>query len=65
MIVQDNVVIGANATIVAGVILNAGYIIGAGSVVTTDIPQNEAWAGNPARFLMTVEEYNSRRESSE
>ena len=65
VIVQDKVVIGANATIVAGVILNAGCIIGAGSVVTTDIPQNEVWAGNPARFLMTAEEYNSRRESSE
>jgi acetyltransferase-like isoleucine patch superfamily enzyme len=55
-------VIGANATIVAGVVLNAGCIIGAGSVVTTDIPQNEVWAGNPAKFLMTTDEYNSRRE---
>ena len=64
MIVQDNVVIGANATIVAGVILNAVCIIGAGSVVT-NIPQNEVWAGNPARFLMTVGRIYSRRESSE
>ena len=26
-------------------------IIGAGSVVTKDIPANEVWAGNPAKFI--------------
>lgn len=26
-------------------------IVGAGSIVTKDIPANEVWAGNPARFI--------------
>lgn len=27
-------------------------IVGAGSIVTKDIPANEVWAGNPARFII-------------
>ena len=26
-------------------------VIGAGSVVLSDVPENEIWAGNPARFI--------------
>ena len=54
--------IGANATIVAGVMLQTGCVIAAGSVVTTDIPSQQVWAGNPAKFLMMVEEYENRRD---
>ena len=61
VIVQNKVVIGANSTIVAGVLLNAECIVGAGSVVTTDIPAREVWAGNPATFMMTLSEYNAKR----
>ncbi len=42
--------IGANATLLPGLIIGAGAMIGAGSVVTKDIPENELWLGNPARF---------------
>ena len=42
--------IGANATILPGVSIGEGSMIGAGSVVTRDIPANELWLGNPARF---------------
>ena len=65
VVVEDKVVIGANATIVAGVRLYSSCIIAAGSVVTKDVPSEEVWAGNPAKFLMTLEQYKSRRESSE
>lgn len=46
----NNVSIGSNATILGGVTIGKGSIIGAGSVVTKDIPPNQIWAGNPARF---------------
>ena len=65
VVVEDKVVIGANATIVAGVRLCEGCVIGAGSVVTEEVPSEQVWAGNPAKFLMTLEEYESRRDSNE
>ena len=65
IVVEDKVVIGANATIVAGVTLYLGCIIAAGAVVTTDVPANELWAGNPAKFLMTRDEYESKRDANE
>lgn len=42
--IDDDVVIGANATIVAGVKLHSKCVIAAGSVVSTDVPANEVWA---------------------
>lgn len=65
VIVQNKVVIGANSTIVAGAVLNAECIVGAGSVVTSDVPAREVWAGNPARFMMTLSEYNAKRDLNE
>ncbi len=50
-IVEDNVSIGANATILPGLILKKGCFIGAGSVVTKNIAPDEIWYGNPAKFV--------------
>lgn len=47
----DNCFIGANTVICNGVRIGENAIVGAGSVVTKDIPDNEIWAGNPARFI--------------
>ena len=65
VVVEDKVVIGANATVVAGVTLHSCCIIAAGAVVTKDVPANELWAGNPAKFLMTNDEYESKRGANE
>jgi len=62
VIVEDNVVIGANSTIVAGVKLETGCVIAAGAVVTSDIPSNQVWGGVPAKLLMLREEYEKRRD---
>lgn len=43
--------IGANSTILPGRTIGENAMIGAGSVVTEDVPANEVWVGNPARFL--------------
>uniref|UniRef100_A0AAU6WUU7 DapH/DapD/GlmU-related protein n=1 Tax=Chryseobacterium endophyticum TaxID=1854762 RepID=A0AAU6WUU7_9FLAO len=46
---------GANATILAGITIGENSLIGAGSVVTKDIPANELWIGNPAKFYKKYE----------
>lgn len=50
-LVKKGASIGANSTIIAGNTIGENALIGAGSVVTKDIPANEIWVGNPAKFL--------------
>lgn len=49
--IGDNVFIGAHTTILKGVSIGDKSIIGACSVVTKDIPGNEIWGGNPAKYI--------------
>lgn len=49
--IEDNVWIGAKATILGGNILGAGSIIGAGSVVTKNVNKNTVVAGVPAKVI--------------
>lgn len=50
-LVQKGASIGANSTLLAGITIGENSLIGAGSVVTKDVPANEIWVGNPAKFL--------------
>lgn len=43
--------IGARSIICKGVTIGERVIIAAGSVITTDIPSDEVWGGNPAAFI--------------
>lgn len=43
--------IGARTVICQPVTIGENAVVGAGSVVTKDIPDNQVWAGNPARFI--------------
>jgi acetyltransferase-like isoleucine patch superfamily enzyme len=49
--IGDDVFIGANSLILKGVTIGNRSVIGAGSVVTKNIPNDEIWAGNPAKFI--------------
>jgi maltose O-acetyltransferase len=55
--IGNKVFIGASSIILPGVLIGNNVVIGAGSVVTKDIPDNSVYAGNPARYLCTMEEY--------
>ena len=53
-IVEDNVSIGANSTILPGITIGKGTMIGAGSTVTKNVPQGSLVVGNPAKAVRTV-----------
>lgn len=54
VVIGDNVWIGMNSCILPGVTIGNNSIVGSGSVVTKDIPENEIWVGNPARFMKKI-----------
>lgn len=49
-LIEDDVSIGANATILPGLHIGRGSIVGSGAVVTRDVPEWTLALGNPARF---------------
>jgi acetyltransferase-like isoleucine patch superfamily enzyme len=55
ILIKTNASIGAGSTILGGITIGENAMIGAGSVVTKDIPDNELWFGNPARFIRKIE----------
>lgn len=54
-IIEDDVSIGSNATILP-VRIGKGALIGAGAVVTKDVPEFAVVVGNPAKILKYKEE---------
>lgn len=50
-VIEDDVWLGAGATVLAGVRLHQGAIVGAGAVVAHDIPANAIAVGVPARVI--------------
>lgn len=51
VVIEDDVWIGLNCTILQGVTIGTGSIIGAGAVVTGDIPPGSIAVGAPARVI--------------
>jgi acetyltransferase-like isoleucine patch superfamily enzyme len=54
VVIKNNAFIGAYSIILKGVIIGENSIIGAGSVVTKSVPDNQIWAGNPAKFIREI-----------
>ena len=50
-----------NAIITRGVTIGDNVVIGAGSVVTKDCECDSVYAGNPARKIMSIQEYLQKR----
>lgn len=49
--IQTGADVGIGTVVLPGVTIGEGAVIGAGSVVTSDVPGYEVWAGVPARKL--------------
>lgn len=58
--ILDNCYVGAGTIILPNVTIGPNVIIGAGSVVTKDVPANTVFAGNPARFIMQIDDYKNK-----
>jgi 2,3,4,5-tetrahydropyridine-2,6-dicarboxylate N-acetyltransferase len=51
VIIEDDVLVGANAVILEGVRVKKGAVIAAGAIVTEDVLENQVVAGSPAKFI--------------
>ncbi len=63
--IGDNVFLGWGCTILAGTTIGANTIIGANSVCSGKIDENSVYAGNPAKKIMTLEEYYLKRKTKQ
>lgn len=56
VVVEDDVLIGANAVVIEGVRIGKGSVVAAGAVVIADVPENVVVGGIPARILKVKDE---------
>lgn len=60
VIIGDEVMIGANSTILPGVTIGDGAIISAGTLVHKDVPPGSFVGGNPMQLIYSKEEMEER-----
>lgn len=65
VIIGDNVFIGMDTIILRNVKIGNNVIIGAGSVVTSDCLSDSVYAGNPAKRVMSIEDYFQKRKEKQ
>ena len=58
----DGAAIGGGVTILPNVTVGEKALVGGGSVVTKDVPARTVVAGCPAKKVMTLEEFEAKRE---
>jgi len=56
VIIEDDVLIGANAVVLEGVRVGKGSVVAAGAIVTQDIPPYSVAAGVPARVIKQIDD---------
>lgn len=63
--IGNNVFIGMNSTILKGVTIGNNVIVGANSLVNKNFPDNVVIAGNPAKIIMTIDDYYKKRKMNQ
>jgi len=61
VVIGDEVMIGANSTVLPGVVIGDRAVVAAGTVVHKDVPAGAFVAGNPMRIIYTKEEMERRK----
>ncbi len=56
VIIEDDVLVGANAVVLEGVRVGKGAVVAAGAIVTKDVPPNTVVAGSPAKVIKDKDE---------
>ena len=56
VVVEDGVLVGANAVVIEGVRIGKNAVVAAGAVVIEDVPENAVVAGSPARIIKMKDE---------
>ena len=56
VIVEDNVMIGANAVVIEGCRIGENSVVAAGAIVVADVPANAVVAGCPAKIIKMKDE---------
>jgi acetyltransferase-like isoleucine patch superfamily enzyme len=61
VVIGDEVMIGANSTVLPGVVIGDRAVVAAGTVVHKDVPPGAFVGGNPMRIIYTKEEMEQRK----
>ncbi len=61
VVVEDDVLIGANAVVIEGVRIHKGAVVAAGAVVISDVPENAVVAGCPAKIIKMKDEQTNEK----
>lgn len=64
IIIGNNVFIGMNVNILPGTIIENNVIIGAGSIVKGNILANSVYAGIPAKYICSINDYMEKNKDS-
>lgn len=58
--IGNNTFIGKGAVLLPGVSIGSNCIVGSLSVVSSSVPDNSIYAGAPAKFICTIEQYGDK-----
>ena len=63
--IGNNVFIGANTVVLCNTRIGDNVIVGANSVVSKDLPSNGVYAGNPAKYICSFDEFAKKHQSNQ